>query len=313
MKAGAVAAIVARPPKDAPPDAPLITVGDTFIALEDLGCAARARAKAKIIAVTGSVGKTGTKEMLRLILSAVGETYANEGSFNNHWGAPLSLARMPADAQYGVFELGMNHAGELGPLSRMVKPHVALITNIEAVHLEFFKSLDAIADAKAEIFLGMSTTAPPCSTATIRFSRASTMPPARQGLHRIVGFGRDGHLRSLVSWVTNANTRPRAASYECRNSWPPDAACTSYRHARRTSGAQFARRFQAGGRGAMAGADMVRLFRRASPIIIRPRAAASLKPFICPNGDDQINSHRRKLQRQFPVAVHAAIKVCSAA
>src|SRR5271154_1681282 len=127
-------------------------------ALEDRGRAGRARAKGKIIAVTGSVGKTGTKEMLRLMLSAAGDTYANEGSFNNHWGVPLSLARMPETAQYGVFEIGMKHAGELGPPSQQGKPHIALITNIEAVHLEFFPSVEAIADAKAEIFLGMEPT-----------------------------------------------------------------------------------------------------------------------------------------------------------
>ncbi|MDR3450626.1 MAG: UDP-N-acetylmuramoylalanyl-D-glutamyl-2,6-diaminopimelate--D-alanyl-D-alanine ligase [Alphaproteobacteria bacterium] len=152
---GAAAALVSRQPSQVPPDAPLIMVDDTFAALHLLGKAGRARAKGKIIAVTGSVGKTSTKEMLRLALGAVGETYANPGSLNNHWGAPLSLANLPPDAAYGVFELGMNHVGELSALAKLAQPHVALVTAIEAVHLEFFASTEAIADAKAEIFEGL--------------------------------------------------------------------------------------------------------------------------------------------------------------
>jgi len=153
---GASAALVARQPSQVPPDAPLVFVDDTLLALHELGRAGRARAKGKIIAVTGSVGKTSTKEMLRLALGAVGKTFANPGSFNNHWGVPLSLACMPPDADYGVFEMGMNHAGELAALSLLVRPDIALITTIEAVHLEFFASTEQIADAKAEIFQGMS-------------------------------------------------------------------------------------------------------------------------------------------------------------
>ena len=156
--AGAAAAIVSRQPAQTPGDSPLIFVEDTFVALQDLGRAGRDRAQGKIIAVTGSVGKTSTKEMLRLSLSAVGKTYANRGSFNNHWGVPLALASLPADAAYGVFELGMNHAGELAALSALARPDIALITTIEAVHLEFFASTEAIADAKAEIFDGMQET-----------------------------------------------------------------------------------------------------------------------------------------------------------
>jgi UDP-N-acetylmuramoyl-tripeptide--D-alanyl-D-alanine ligase len=166
-------------------------VEDTFLALQKLGHAGRQRSKAKIIAVTGSVGKTGSKEMLRLMLGACGATYANEGSLNNHWGVPLSLARLPADARYGVFELGMNHAGELGPLSRAVQPHVALITTIELAHLEFFTSIDAIADAKAEIFLGMK----PDGVAVLnsdnrQFGRLARAAKA-YGLKKILGFGKD--------------------------------------------------------------------------------------------------------------------------
>lgn len=153
--AGACAAIVSRLPDHAPHDAKLILVPDTFAALQDLGSRGRARAHGKIIAVTGSVGKTGSKEQLRTMLGACGTVFASQGSFNNHWGVPLSLAQMPPETAYGAFELGMNHAGEMAALTRQVQPHVALITNIEAVHLEFFPTTEAIADAKAEVFLGM--------------------------------------------------------------------------------------------------------------------------------------------------------------
>ena len=116
---------------------------------------ARARSAAKFVGVTGSVGKTGTKEALRLALSSEGETHASAASYNNHWGVPLSLARCPRGAHYAVLEIGMNHAGEIAPLTRLVRPHVAIITTIEPVHLEFFPSVEAIADAKAEIFRGL--------------------------------------------------------------------------------------------------------------------------------------------------------------
>lgn len=126
-------------------------------ALRCLGRAARARLApdARVIAVTGSAGKTTTKEMLRACLTPLGRTHASEKSYNNHWGVPLTLARMPADTQFAVFEIGMNHSGEIMPLSKMVRPHVAIITTVEAVHLEHFASVAAIAEAKAEIFSGL--------------------------------------------------------------------------------------------------------------------------------------------------------------
>ena len=133
----------------------LVAVPNVLDGLRQLGRAARARSHARIVAVTGSVGKTGTKEALRTILSAQAETHASVASYNNHFGVPLTLARMPSSAHYGVFEIGMNHAGEIEPLTKMVQPHVALITTVEAVHLEFFPSVEAIADAKAEIFTGL--------------------------------------------------------------------------------------------------------------------------------------------------------------
>ncbi|AWK87512.1 UDP-N-acetylmuramoylalanyl-D-glutamyl-2,6-diaminopimelate--D-alanyl-D-alanine ligase [Azospirillum thermophilum] len=189
LEAGAAAAMVSAVPAGVPGDAPLLAVEDTLAALGDLGTMGRLRCRARVIGVTGSVGKTGTKEALRHVLSAQAATYATEGSLNNHWGVPLSLARLPADSAYGVFELGMNHAGELGPLSRLVKPDVALITTVEAVHLEFFDSVEAIADAKAEIFEGMS----PNGIAVLNrdnphFGRL--LAAARtQGLSRIWSFG----------------------------------------------------------------------------------------------------------------------------
>jgi UDP-N-acetylmuramoyl-tripeptide--D-alanyl-D-alanine ligase len=136
-------------------DARLIAVDDVLAALRDLAAAARARSTAKIVAVTGSVGKTSTKEALALALGANGATHASAASFNNHWGVPLSLSRLAESARYGVFEIGMNHAGEITPLTRLVRPHVAIVTTVEPVHLEFFASVEAIADAKAEIFLGL--------------------------------------------------------------------------------------------------------------------------------------------------------------
>ncbi len=152
---GAAAAAVSRSPKRLPADAPLLMVSDTQRALEDLGKAARARCQATVIGVTGSVGKTGVKEALRHALERQGPTSASQGSLNNQWGVPLSLARLPRDAKYGVFEMGMNHAGEIDALTRLVRPDVALITTVEATHLGFFPSVEAIADAKAEIFNGM--------------------------------------------------------------------------------------------------------------------------------------------------------------
>lgn len=153
MKAGAAAAVVARAPDM--DKRFLVLVPDTLKALEDLGRAARARSKAKIIAITGSVGKTGSKEALKHMLSAQMPTHASEGSLNNQWGVPLSLSRMAESVKAGVFEIGMNHAGEITPLVQMVRPHVALITTVEPVHLEFFPNVEAIAEAKAEIFSGL--------------------------------------------------------------------------------------------------------------------------------------------------------------
>ena len=155
LKAGAGLAVVARGQEQRFSGAPLLIIPDVLEGLRDLARAARARLHARVVAVTGSVGKTGTKEALRLALSANGETHASVSSYNNHWGVPLSLARCLESVKYAVFEIGMNHAGEITPLTKLVRPQVAIITTIEPVHLEYFGSLEKIADAKAEIFAGI--------------------------------------------------------------------------------------------------------------------------------------------------------------
>lgn len=149
------AVMVARRDPAWPADAPVLEVEDTLAGLEALGRAARARSPARIAGVTGSVGKTSTKEALRHVLAAQAPTHASAASHNNHWGVPLSLARLPRDTAFGVFELGMNHAGEIRPLTHMVRPHVAIVTRIAPAHLEFLGSIEAITDAKAEIFEGL--------------------------------------------------------------------------------------------------------------------------------------------------------------
>ena len=134
---------------------PLLVVDDVLLALERLGIAARARTQARVIAVTGSVGKTTTKEALRVALAPSGKVHAAVASFNNHWGVPLTLARMPEDSKFAVIEIGMNHPGEITPLVKMARPHVAMVMNVAAVHLGAFRDVDEIAKAKAEIFLGL--------------------------------------------------------------------------------------------------------------------------------------------------------------
>jgi UDP-N-acetylmuramoyl-tripeptide--D-alanyl-D-alanine ligase len=190
LKAGAGLAVVARARRNMfPADAPLLLVDDVLDALRDLARASRARSQAKIVAVTGSVGKTGTKEALRLVLSADGETFASAASYNNHWGVPLSLARCPASAAYAVFEIGMNHAGEITPLTAMVRPHVAIVTNIAPVHIEYFGTLKKIAEAKAEIFLGIEPGGAAVINRDIRqFAQLSAAAQAA-GVGRIVSFG----------------------------------------------------------------------------------------------------------------------------
>ncbi|MCJ7788176.1 MAG: UDP-N-acetylmuramoylalanyl-D-glutamyl-2,6-diaminopimelate--D-alanyl-D-alanine ligase [Methyloceanibacter sp.] len=167
----------------------LVRVGDTLAALNDLGRAARARAgNTVVIAVTGSAGKTGTKEALKLALAPSGSVHASAKSFNNHWGVPLSLANMPRDTRFGVFEAGMNHAGEIHALTQLIRPAIAIVTTIAPVHLGFFRSIEEIADAKAEIFDGLE----PGGTAILNRDNPHYERLARRACDRgakIVSFG----------------------------------------------------------------------------------------------------------------------------
>jgi len=153
---GAAAALVSHVPAGVGPDAPLLLVDDVLEGLEALAVAARARSSAKLVAVTGSVGKTSTKDMLMVALGGQGRVHGALKSLNNHWGMPLTLARMPRDTDFAVLEIGMNHAHEITPLSRLARPDVALVTNVEAVHMAAFSSIEGISRAKAEVFDGLS-------------------------------------------------------------------------------------------------------------------------------------------------------------
>ncbi|NQU59348.1 MAG: UDP-N-acetylmuramoylalanyl-D-glutamyl-2,6-diaminopimelate--D-alanyl-D-alanine ligase, partial [Rhodospirillales bacterium] len=192
--------------------AALLKVDDTMAALEALGRASRARSQASIIAVTGSVGKTGSKEALKYVLSAQGETNASVGSLNNHWGVPLSLSRLSRSAAFGIFEIGMNHPGEINPLSRMVRPHVALITTVEAVHSEFFDSDEAIADAKAEIFAGLEPGGAVVLNRDNRHFLRLVAAARAKGIDRIIGFGTwdEADFRLLDALPDNGGTVIRA-------------------------------------------------------------------------------------------------------
>lgn len=188
FKAGAALAVVREDRLASLPQGNYVVVDDVEEAVRRLARVRRGQSSAKIVAVTGSVGKTGTKEMLRLALTKSGKTHASVASFNNHWGVPLSLARMPRDTVYGVFEIGMNHAGEIAPLVAMVKPHVAIVTIVAPVHLEFFNSVEEIAEAKAEIFSGLE----PGGVAIINFDNEYApilIMRAKERDARIVGFG----------------------------------------------------------------------------------------------------------------------------
>mgnify|MGYP001800129401 FL=1 len=149
LRKGAAAALVSHRPADVDKNAPLLIVPDVLQALADLGRAARWRTHARIAAITGSVGKTSVKEMLRTVLSKQGKCHAAEASYNNHWGVPLTLARMPAETDYAVIEIGMSNPGEITPLSQLAQPHVAMVTPVAAAHLASFDNLAGIAVEKA--------------------------------------------------------------------------------------------------------------------------------------------------------------------
>jgi UDP-N-acetylmuramoyl-tripeptide--D-alanyl-D-alanine ligase len=200
LEKGAAAALVSRVPDGVTPGAPLLIVGDTQKGIEDLGRAARARSKAKIVAVTGSAGKTTTKEMLRLMLSTAAPVAASVASYNNHWGVPLSLARMKREAAFGVFEIGMNHAGEIRALNAFVRPHVALITTIAPAHLEYFGTVEAIADAKAEIFEGIEP------------GGAAILPADNPQCDRLKAHALRAGVKRILTFGTRSNADARLVS-----------------------------------------------------------------------------------------------------
>ncbi|MEM9429606.1 MAG: UDP-N-acetylmuramoyl-tripeptide--D-alanyl-D-alanine ligase [Pseudomonadota bacterium] len=196
--AGAAAALVDTLPSDLPAGAPCLVVEDSLRALEALGRAARARSRAMVFAVTGSVGKTGTKEMLRTALGALGAVHASDKSYNNHWGVPLSLARMPREVPFAVFEIGMNAPGEIAPLSRLVRPDVAIVTTVAPVHLAAFDSVDGIAAEKASVFQGLPSEGLAVINRDIPWSGVLEGEAVRAGA-RLTGFGREASDMRLVS------------------------------------------------------------------------------------------------------------------
>jgi UDP-N-acetylmuramoyl-tripeptide--D-alanyl-D-alanine ligase len=202
LDGGASAALVSHQPKDVSENAPLLFVANTQRGLEDLGSAARKRAPGKVAAVTGSAGKTTTKEMLRLALGVLGTTHASASSYNNHWGVPLSLGQFPRDCRFGVFEIGMNHFGEIRSLVALVRPRIAIVTTIASAHLEYFGSVEAIADAKSEIFEGLL----PDGVAVIPAENPCTerlVERARQAdVYEILTFGQSEHADARLLAIT---------------------------------------------------------------------------------------------------------------
>lgn len=210
---GAVAAIVQKNKiKKAPVNFSLINVSNTLEALQVLAVSARERCSAKRIAVTGSVGKTSTKEMLRLALSCQGLTHASVASYNNHWGVPLTLARMPRETKFGVFEVGMNHSGEITPLSQMIAPHVAVITHVAESHAAFFHSLDDIAEAKAEIFAGLSEGGVAVLNQDNSYFSKLSQAARLKGASKVIGFGKnnDADVRLVAVEKTLAGNNIKA-------------------------------------------------------------------------------------------------------
>jgi UDP-N-acetylmuramoyl-tripeptide--D-alanyl-D-alanine ligase len=201
---GAAAALVSHVPNGLPQDAALLIVPDVQMALEGLARAARARTSAKVIGVTGSAGKTSTKEMLRVILGGQGQTHVSAASYNNHWGVPLTLARMPADTEFGVIEIGMNHAGEIAPLARMSDLDVAVITTVAAAHLEAFDSVEDIAHEKASILDGLRKGGTAILNADVP-TAPMLVAHARQLGARILSFGRTPDADYRLDKVTLAD------------------------------------------------------------------------------------------------------------
>lgn len=212
FEAHAGAALVTHTPEGGTVESwgPLLTVAHTQRGLEDLARAARARSNARILAVTGSAGKTTTKEILALACNALGRTHASAASHNNHWGVPLSLAALPRNAEYGIFEVGMNHFGELRNLVSFVRPHVALVTTIAPAHLEFFGNCEAIADAKSEIFEGLEPGGAALIPSDSPYAARLVMRARQAKVSRIVSFGAHGDARLLSTVADSTGMRVKA-------------------------------------------------------------------------------------------------------
>lgn len=218
---GAAAAMVTHVPDTIPPSAPLLIVTDTLRGLEDLGRFARKRTRARIIGVTGSVGKTSTKEALTLALTACGLTFASRGNLNNHIGVPLNLANLPRHCDFAIFEMGMNHAGEISALTKMVRPDVAIITTVEAAHLEFFPSEEAIADAKAEIFDGLTKDGIAILNRDNRHGEYLAQKAKQKGVTNILFFGTNeqAHCRLLDYRSDELGSAVEAVIGDTRLTW----------------------------------------------------------------------------------------------
>ena len=206
---GAAAALVSQIPDGVAADAPLLIVPDVLGALEDLGRAGRARMAGKVVAITGSVGKTSTKEMARVALAGQGRVHAAEASYNNHWGVPLTLARMPADTDFAIIEIGMNHPGEIAPLSRMARPHVAMITTVAAAHLQAFGAIEGIAREKGAVFQGLQSIGHAIIPEDLSVTQILRDCADRAGAI-VVGFGRDGMAKLVQARVDDGALRCRA-------------------------------------------------------------------------------------------------------
>ncbi|RNF36307.1 UDP-N-acetylmuramoyl-tripeptide--D-alanyl-D-alanine ligase [Paracoccus methylarcula] len=228
LEKGAAAALVSRIPEGVPQDAPLLIVPEVLPALEDLGRAGRTRMTGRVIAITGSVGKTSTKDMARVALTGQGRIHAAEASYNNHWGVPLTLARMPRDSDFAIIEIGMNQPGEIAPLSRMARPHVAMITTVAAAHLEAFGAIEGIAHEKGAIFEGLEA----IGTAIIP-EGLSVTPILRDHADAagaiVLGFGHEGMARLVQA-------KPEDGRLKCR----ARIAAETIDFTLNTSGAHFA-------------------------------------------------------------------------
>lgn len=198
---GAAAALVTHVPEGVPADAPLLIVPDVLAALNALAMAARSRMTGQVIAITGSVGKTSTKEMMRAAFGAQCRLHAAEASYNNHWGVPLTLARMPADTDIAVIEIGMNHPGEIAPLSRLARPHVALITTVAPAHLEAFDDLAGIAHEKASIIDGLEPAGTAILPADLDLTPILTQKASLAGVKTIL-FGANAQADYRLTEVT---------------------------------------------------------------------------------------------------------------